>query len=359
MFIHTIEVGRSLNARSMRHLIRAQTWFNQQKLLAFPNSLSVEIKSRRYPFSGVREAILRRSSSSSSHFFLSLILNLRSLETGQYSIDLFDPTTAAALQSVQNSFVAALNAFTPGMMHPGLSRWSTRTVHYAIDVQTLHVAEYVRLMNRARLQASFDPPLAQPGSFYVSSSTGDVKLNFYDKTDQLNRERHFTGLGALLLQARNRLRIEVQCQGDKLQHILRSQSPCSTGLSPQTFLDSVVANAVLQDYYRRTIGYSDFHSLQQALSLIQAGPGRTDRKTKLSDFARLLDQYDTVGEAMQCFIDGAALSVSGTTVQGSKRSLDNYLRRYLPNLNINPILIPAQMNLSMLPNPMPAQYRIP
>ena len=358
MFIHTIEVGRSLNARSIRYLIRAQTWFNQQRLQVFPNSLSVDIKSRRYPFPGVREAILRRSSSSSSHFFLSLILNLRSLETGQYSIDLFDPT-AAALQSVQNNFVAALHAFTPGMTHPGLPRWSTRTVHYAIDVQTQHVAEYVRLMNRARLMASFNRPLARPGSFYVSSSTGDVKINFYDKADQLERERHFTGLGPLLLQARNRLRIEVQCQGDKLQHILRSQRQCSTRLSPQTFLDSIVANTVLQDYYRPTIGYADFHSLQQALSLIQTGPGRADRKAKLSNFTHLLDQCATVNEAMQCFLDGTTLASSGTTVQGSQRSVDNYIKRYLPVLNINPILIPAGMNLSSLPNPMPTGYQIP
>jgi hypothetical protein len=329
--------------------------FDPQRLLAFPYANTAQIQSRLYPFHGVQQVVLRRSPTSSSHFFLSLILNLRSLELGQFSIDLFDPTPTA-MQSLQNNFLSALNSLFPGMTHPGLLRWSTRSVHYAIDVQTPHVPEYVQLMNRARLPANFGFPLARPGSFYVSSSTGDVTINFYDKANQLhNTARHAPGA----LQGQNRLRIEVQCQGNKLHHLLRKNRQQSCGLSPQTFLRSTVANAVVQDYYKKTVGYNDFHSLSQALAFIQAGPGRTERKTKLSNFVRLMDQSATVGEAMQSFLNGAIVASTITTVQGSKRCLDNYMKRYLPDLNINPILIPASMNLVSLPNPMPAGYQIP
>lgn len=358
MPVHTMEVMRNFNSHSIRQFTAQQTWFARQDLQDLLHSSVAFIHSNRYPFNGVRQAVLRRSPTSKSHFFLSLILNLQSLQLNRFSIDLFH-CAPLPMANLQTRFTDALANMTPGMNHPGLMRWSVKQIHYAMDLQTPHVAAYVQLFNRARILSSFTAPLGSAGSFYVVSRSGAVSLNYYDKQDQLRKEWRFSGQSSLMRQAKDRLRIEVQCRGDKLHHIRRSFPAHDHKLSPQTFLNSTIANTVLQDYYRQIIGYEDFHALPQALSLVQAGPGRLDRKTSLSNFLQLLDQRQTVGDAMQDYLEGTTLTSPAITIKGSNRSLKTYLNQYLPDLNINPILIPAGMNLSYLPNPMPVTDRIP
>ena len=357
MSVHTMEVLRTLNSNSIRQFTARQTWFDHAELQDLLYGRVAVIQSVRYPFNGVRQAMLRRSPSSTSHFFLSLILNLQSLQLNRFSIDLFN-CAPLPMANLQKRFNKALDDMTPGMNHPGLMHWSVQQIHFALDIQTPHVAEYVQLFNRARILSGFTAPLGSPGSFYTASTSGAVTLNFYDKQDQIKKEWRFPAQSSLLLQAKDRLRLEVQCRGDKLHHIRRSLPANNHRLSPHTFLDQAIGNAVLQDYYRQIIGYADFHALPQALSMVQAGPGRLDRKTKLSSLLQLLDQRQTVGDAVQDYVMGTTLTSPTAKIKGSIRSLKTYMNQYLPDLNINPILIPASMNLPYLPNPMPLVNRI-
>ena len=361
MPVHTMEVLRTMNSKSIRQFTTHQTWFTAQALKDLLFGCVAEIKSNRYPYNGVREAVLRRSPTSTSHFFLSLILNLQSLQLGRFSIDLFN-CARLPMANLHSRFGRALQSLSPGMNHPGLAHWSVQQVHYALDIQTPNVPEYVLLFNRVRLPDSFTAPLQSSGSFYTVSTSGAVTLNFYDKADQLLNEGRFWGQKRLVKQVQDRLRIEVQCRGDKLHHIRRiavAMGLPDHKLSPGSFLNAALSNMIIQNYYKQTIGYSDFHSLAQAQSLVQAGPGRKDRKIKLSQFLQLLDQRQTVSDAVKDYVVGTTLASSATTIQGSQRSLKTYLNDYLPKLNINPVLIPASMSHAYLPNPMPVADRIP
>ena len=355
MPVHTMEVLRKLNARDARAFTASQRWFSHQQVQDLLYNGRSRITSRIYPHTGVREANLHRSSVSSKYFFLSLVINPASLSRGVMTLGLYHcPIIGVALNT---QFQNALAAMTPGMHHPNLRDWSVQEIHYALDVRTPHVSRYIELFNRARLPASFNAPRGQTGSFYVESTTRDVTINFYDKANQFARRWNRAGSAQLAQQAQDILRLEVQCRGDKLQHIRRKYAQYDFGLSPATYLTEDIANRVLQEYYRSSVGYSDFHSLAGANNLVDAGPGRIDRKRKLKHFLTLLDQSATVNVAVQSYLTGVTLS-SGVSVQGGQRTLENYLNRYLPELSINPVLIPAAMNLATLTNPMPPDCRI-
>jgi len=99
-----------------------------------------------------------------------------------------------------------------------LLHWSTRRVDYTVDRYTDYTPLYIDLFQRGRIPRDMEQRRRDPGSYYLELPSEDVTVNFYNKEDQL-RNRGFQDGDRLMREARGLLRLEVQCQGRKLDHI--------------------------------------------------------------------------------------------------------------------------------------------
>ena len=357
MPIHKMQVMLKLNEEMMFYFRKRQTWFMPQILQFLLDGTVPRVPSNDYPYTGIQQAFLSRSPKPKGNFYLSVNMNLQSLALGKLSIDLFSGAHPS-IADLQTRFDQALRRMAPNLRLPGLMHWSVQQVHYAVDIKTPNIAEFGKLFKRALVPAGFYGEDISTDNFFVGSDSLNVGMRIYDPARHHKDEQPFPQKSKLIGKDQGRLRIDVRCSVDKLYNIRRCYSSTTHNLRPLVFLDQNTANAVLQEYYRLVIGYADFHSLPQAVKMIQAGPGRTDRKEKLSNFIRLLKQSASVGKGLQDFLAGTKLKQTGDIVYGSQRTLDNYMLRYLPELNINPLLLPNNWNLVTLENPMPVADRI-
>lgn len=359
MPIHSMQVVRKLNGEDLYWFKKRQTWFDPQRLQSLLDGhIAGGIESLDDPTNGIQRVFIEISRKRTETIFFSVIINLQSLALGQRSIDLFTGTRPS-IDDLQQRFSQELQHLTPHWCFPELMQWSVRQVHYAMDIKTPYLSEYGKLFKRAPIPAGFSSTYVSSDMFDICSQSQCVTFMIYDKAFALHGVQPYSGRAKQMRKAQDHLRIIVRCAGDLLYRIRRTFSPNTHKLSADVFLDQNTANAVLQDFYRQIIGYADFQSLPQALSMVREGPGRKDRKDQLSDFLRLLKQSSNVGKALKAFLAGEKLKQTGEIAHGSQRAMEYYMNEYLPELNIHPVLLPTNMKRRSLPNPMPVADRLP
>lgn len=354
MHIHTVELKKTIGSTIMRQFIRRQQHlFKDDALQQFLYNQHDTLKSQIYPERGIRQIFIKHSPTSSKYFFFSIIVNLQCLTANDTTIGLFHCSQSSIDDCERNFRCIMGNMF--GCLSSPLQDWSVKRIDYAYDIISPHTPVYVKLFKRGRIPRRFLPEEKYDGSFYLKSKTDDVRINFYDKRDQLIK-RGFSDEDRLVQEAENILRIEVQCRGSKLHNIrsyLRSIGGEDHGAKLRTYLNPRLSNWVIQDYFRRAVGYGDYYDFESARQRIINGPGRSDRHEGLIKYLRLIEQCGSVQHVKENFAaDG----------YGCWDTYNNYLNHYLPQIGINPVIIPDAIaeNLGMptLSNPMPIELRI-
>lgn len=379
MNVHTVEIGYLIGPSMIRRMSCSQRWFtfpqrdkqhhvwhSFQEFVNAPEGTDAYLNvlmSRRYPINGIKQVTLLRNPSRRGYFFLVVVVNLESLYRQDMTVESFTSFTEERLKRCSCTFDRVMADYT-GIKLKTLLDWSTRRVDYAVDISFENpelVALYVSLMQRGRIPRDMVLRELYNGSYYLETQHGDVTINFYDKAAQLNKDRFLSDNDRLLREARGLLRVEVQCQGRKLDHIrdlVRKHKLPHHGMKLRTFLNSVIANIIVQDYYDRAIGYQDYYTLQGAEDFLNGQRGRNDMKQRILQFLRLVDQTGSVSEAIDVYRTGCLLDGGKSLVKGSKGTIQNILNQYLPRYGINPVLLPNEHEQVFLPNPMPQPLRI-
>ena len=222
------------------------------------------------------------------------------------------------------------------------------------------VSTYVSLMQHARFPRGLMRHEVYEDSFYLRSKEGDVRLNFYDKKAQLLKDKDLCRNDRLLREAQDLLRFEVQCQGRKLLHIhslIREQGLPYHGMKLRIFLNESIANQIVQDYFGRSVGYEDYHTISSAKQLLRMQQGRCESKDRSLAFLRQVAYAGSVDAGIEAFRQGVFADGSNAFVCGPTSSLQNLLHGYLPRYGLNPVCLPPDYPANTLPNPMPRHLR--
>lgn len=186
------------------------------------------------------------------------------------------------------------------------------------------------------LSKRWEPP---KNSFYIFKRSKSksrlnqlmVTVNCYKKSVQL-QEQHLPINNERI---NNTIRFEVQCHYDKVYQITQSKGLSRSGFAQ--FLSEDLSNDILHRYYKKTIGYGDYFTLNQAKILIQNSRVKQEKKKMLVEVVVLVNAKRGIWKARSEAQD--------------KTTFDECIK-LLHKLNINPVTIPIAWKIDFLPNLM-------
>ena len=126
----------------------------------------------------------------------------------------------------------------------------------------------------------------------------------------------------------------------------------------RTFLNESIANQTVQDYFGRSVGYEDYHTLSSAEQLLRMQQGRSESKDRSLAFLRQVAQAGSVDAGIEAFRQGVFADGSSAFVCGPTSSLQNLLNGYLPRYGLYPVCLLADYPSNILLNPMPQHLRL-
>lgn len=254
---------------------------------------------------------------------------------------------------------AVVYAFNQIMMQVGLPSWNfwkVSRIDYCIDVKTDHVEHYIHLMQKGDIpyhqKLPYNPVNKRrehkKGSVYLiarardkrSNKTGSVTVNFYDKYLQKLNEQAvtMTVTDAEVEQARNILRLEIQCFLPKINSLKNSYSLTDTRL--EQYLSDYICCNVIEDMLFKIARKGAYLRMSEALQIIDASSYQTRTKIKLKALVKAVArQYQSVAKVRDMFI-------SDGTVRDREAFSD--LLRKLDKLDVNPVTIPDKKAITGL-----------
>ena len=375
MSVHTVELGHPLGPNMIRSFCRLQRWFSFpqrdkknrscQSITDFVHAARDgcpdQLTSRMYPVDGIQKVTLVRNPSQQGYFYLVVVVNLEALYRQEITVESFSSFTSERLQRCSQEFERIMAEYSGMRLRP-LVEWSVRRVDYAIDLRYPDLVPlYVSLMKQGRIPRGMEMRRSYEGSYYLESPNEDVTINFYDKAAQLRHERTLYNNDRLLVEADGLLRLEVQCKGRKLNHLydfVRRRNLPHYGRTIRTFLHEELANAVVQDYFYRAVGYQDYYTLPVAVAKLDGQRGRKDMKQRIVHFLQQVRITGSVSAAIDSYRQGIMPDGTTAIISGPESSLQNILHEYLPRYGLNPVLLPEEWNGGILQNPMPEKLRI-
>lgn len=177
-------------------------------------------------------------------------------------------------------------------------------------------------------------------------------MNFYDKKDQLIKLK-FDGDSSItdldIENAVNLLRFEVQCGRDKLRDIKRKLRFDERIII--NYLDLVLSQNIILDYYDKVIGSGDFYNQAKAFEKIDNSDHSTRYKTDLKNTMQLIANARSVFKAKEQFMSGVDLKNTNPPIHivGKGSTFNNRLKQ-IRGCGINPILIPRDWEVQSLAN---------
>lgn len=233
---------------------------------------------------------------------------------------------------------------------PHLEEWQVRRIDYCVNVRTPYVKEYIKLMKKGDMPYSQDLPYdrktrkrrQQPGSVYYPSKvydsrkkkTGSFTINFYDKYDECQKK----GVtGEALEQAREILRLEVQCHRPKLDTVRNRYAlpdrRVNNLLDPEiglNILRKAVKDVSLNaDYLRRSVAIARVYDT-------------THRKTTKNRMIRIINEVATQHQSVWKIRD--KLYTNGEMTKESFNACLSKLR----DANINPVTISDNQSIPQI-----------
>ncbi len=191
---------------------------------------------------------------------------------------------------------------------------------------------------------------SRPGSFYLINHS--VNINYYSKYVQLqNRSSENVEKGHppipqdIIDAAQYIIRFEVQCKYHKT-YMLSSEAEKSGNSEYNKYKDLLSplnCIKVVSDYYKKVIGSGDWHTLQEAIRIIESRHFNRQKENRLVGALQLVHQYRSIAKAKA--------SCQGRELEAFKRTLNE-----LSSLNINPVTIPKDWNIKHIPNLLRAYF---
>lgn len=254
---------------------------------------------------------------------------------------------------------AVMQVFNQIMLQVGLPswvNWKVNRIDYCIDVKTDHVEDYIHLMQKGDIPHHQKLPYNlvnkrrehKKGSVYLiarardkrSHRTGSMTVNFYDKYLQKLNEQAvtMTVTDAEVEQARNILRLEIQCFLPKINSLKNSYSLADTRL--EQYLSDYICCNVIEDMLFKIARKGAYLRMSEALQIIDASSCQARTKIKLKALIKAVArQYQSVAKVRDMFI-------SDGTVRDREAFSD--LLRKLDKLDVNPVTIPDKKAITGL-----------
>ena len=301
-----------------------------------PKHFTTNVTTLEYKEYGISKLILTETNSPTTYY-------------NAVKIDIFNPskllgkedhsalTEESDIMGINDRFTQLVQAIHPDL--PEFLNWKLDRLDYSTNVRTSNVPLYIELLQRSDQPSKYyKPPKSASGkreqrdnSLYLS--TKSFSLNFYNKQgeviDRGQDPKH-------IADAKDILRIEVQCNRAKLNSLKQKYTTHITTTEVRQFITTDLAREVLLNYYDQTIGSGDYYTLDEAKKIIEAQSDITDsKKLKLVGHIEKINKYKNLWEAKQAF--------------GNNPLFNTYLKQ-IRELGINPVIIPRRKGISSLPN---------
>jgi hypothetical protein len=135
-------------------------------------------------------------------------------------------------------------------------------------------------------------------------------------------------------QAENILRLEVQCLQGKTNYYKKKYDLQTKYL--YEYINPVISRDTILKAYKDTVGLGDFHTLEDAVDMINKTNFRNGHKDDLILLLQLVNSKRSVWKAKEEYID--------------KASFSRRLHELNVELNINPVTIPKRWGEKMIPS---------
>lgn len=191
---------------------------------------------------------------------------------------------------------------------------------------------------------------SKPGSFYLMNPSANI--NCYSKHYALqnrSEERESKGFSPLpqatLNSANGVIRFEVQCKYNKTYTLSkRAEASGNHDFNKyESLLSHEMCADVINRYFNKVIGKGDWHTLQNAIRIIESQHYNKQREKRLIDALQLVNQCRSLVKAKEIY--------QGSDLADFKRTL-----KELNGLNINPVTIPKDWGIKHIPNLLYAYY---
>lgn len=247
---------------------------------------------------------------------------------------------------------------------PQLTDWYVHRIDYCVNIRTTNVAEYINLLQKSTIPHYYRLDYDQnrnytqkKGSLYLVSTAKkknrSTTINIYDKFDQLQKE-HESGVehvsAEVVEQARNILRIEVQCHKSKTDRIAKKYK-FENGKKLLEFWKMNVCFDVLEESINRITKNATFQRRSVALQMIDNLKCTKNKKERLQQLLKdIAVQNQSISKVKERYLREKIMTAE---------TFDSYLR-YLEINNINAVTISDNKHLSAksLKEGLPSLYSI-
>ncbi|MFT9495784.1 hypothetical protein [Anaerosolibacter sp.] len=256
---------------------------------------------------------------------------------------LIDPTNYSdvsyyyEIQSIRKAFNEEIRKLSYDL--PDFLDWNCIRVDYAITIWSEFVPEYIKLMKMGDVgevfRKSADDFYFSEGSVYLKSESDDIRINFYNKLHELTSNAHSRGSLDNYIKATNKLRLEVQCNNQKLLNIKKKYGLDSKTVKDIWRLD--ICRDTITDYFKMIAGTQDYYKLGKAEKIMMKNEqSLAYRPDELLYILCFIAKSGSVWKALKSFEKG-------------KNAFEKRIRD-LRKLGINPTLIPDEWKSKKMPN---------
>jgi hypothetical protein len=220
---------------------------------------------------------------------------------------------------------------------PPVDQWGISQIHFTVDVRTPYVAEYMKIL--AKGNHKHEPTHTENG-LYIPYSERGITVNFYDKAEQ---QRAKYGDEAAE-QARDILRLEIECKYDKLTTLF-SKCPVARDLRSFLLVDGgshildMVRDTVEKELLQIVTNNCDHISQRAALARVRDSKKQANIKKQLAEILREINA------------EGSSISIAKNSLCGGVEAAEKKFRRRirdLYSLGINPICVPPGLAVKRL-----------
>lgn len=358
--VHTFEIIRSISQEDM---ITALSLFNfdKWKIDKFLNpnkKRSCISKKISYQLVGFKQIVFIKNliEFAGTQYYCIIRLEPLAFIQEKRTIDIFNCTSENVSRLKTKFYQTMSNFFENRLLFLCiLDNWICRRIDYTQNLQFESSEQanlFICLTKKTSQYKRTKKLVMKNHSLYHSTSEGNksVKFILYNKHKQI--VEHYNDIpqeekNNLLCVSNGIVRLELQCKKSKVQTIGKKlNSRCILN-----YLDEAIANTLINQYYDKAVGYGNFYSFYHAKTIIEKASLAPKAKEKLIQILQLIAQARHVDVAKDQFMKGTKIKRTDIEVKGNSSTFSSRLEE-LAKLNINPMLIPKDMKIKSLLNPI-------
>jgi hypothetical protein len=259
-----------------------------------------------------------------------------------------DDKISVYVEADHDEVVKRFNEIMQMLQLPTWTYWTVNRMDYCVNVKTPYVKEYIALFQKGDIPShqrlSYDRRTRnkshKDGSLYLparardsrkrKNKTGSQTINFYDKQDELIKEN---ATAEEIEQAKDILRLEVQCNYPKLDYIKRKYD---LDRDLDTLLSAEISVEVLQRAILQVCHKGEYCRRSEALRRIDECRCHKSTKDKLKLIIKAVaKQRQSIAKVRDKFIEDGIMT---------REQFRNYIYK-LDELNINPVTISDNTHL--------------